>query len=140
MILLLIFALNITAQCSIGFIFRIIYIYNIYIYLSLYLSLSLPLSISPSLFLPLVFILDLYKRWASPRKDLKQLAYETLYLDYSIPSFKVPGVFGALAPWEVCFWHQNYQKEFFAGSETLLKCFLVIVKSKVIISFLTVVR
>jgi hypothetical protein len=65
-----------------------------------------------------VFILDLYKRWASPRKKLTRLGHETSYLDYSIPSFKVPGVFGALAPWEVCFWHQNYQKELFAGAET----------------------
>ena len=71
-----------------------------------------------------VFIWDLYKRWASPRKKLTKLAYETSYLDYSIPSFKVPGVSGALIPLEVCFWHQNYQKEFFAGAETLLKCFL----------------
>eukprot|EP00116_Pleurobrachia_bachei_P018759 sb/3479021/ len=39
--------------------------------------------------------------------------YETSYLDYSIHSFKDPGIFGALAPWEVCFWHQNYQKDFF---------------------------
>eukprot|EP00116_Pleurobrachia_bachei_P018700 sb/3478962/ len=62
-----------------------------------------------------VFILDLYKRWALPRKKLTRLGHETSYLDYSIPSFKVPGVFGALAPREVCFWHQNYQKEFFAG-------------------------
>eukprot|EP00116_Pleurobrachia_bachei_P007897 sb/3468159/ len=44
-----------------------------------------------------VFILDLYKRWASPRKKLTKLAYETSYSDYSIHSFKVPGVFGALA-------------------------------------------
>eukprot|EP00116_Pleurobrachia_bachei_P005687 sb/3465949/ len=47
-----------------------------------------------------VFILDLYKRWASPRKKLARLDHETSYLEYSIPSFKVPGVFGALAPWE----------------------------------------
>ncbi len=81
-----------------------------------------------------VFIWDLYKRWASPRKKLIKLAYETSYLDYSIPSFKVPGVSGALIPLEVCFWHQNYQKEFFAGAETLLKCFLGIfyVKPKVL--------
>ena len=71
-----------------------------------------------------MFILDLYKRWASPRKKLTRSGHETSYLDYSIPSFKVPGGFGALAPREVCFWHQNYQKEFFAGAETLLKCFL----------------
>ena len=80
-----------------------------------------------------VFIWDLYKRWASPRKKLTKLAYETSYLDYSIPSFKVPGVSGALIPLEVCFWHQNHQKEFFAGAETLLECFLGIfyVNSKV---------
>eukprot|EP00116_Pleurobrachia_bachei_P013824 sb/3474086/ len=46
-------------------------------------------------------------------KKLTKLAHETSYLDYSIPSFKVPGVFGPLARREVCFWHRNYQKEFF---------------------------
>eukprot|EP00116_Pleurobrachia_bachei_P011626 sb/3471888/ len=40
-------------------------------------------------------------RWASPRKNLTKLGHETSYLDYSIPSFKVPWVFGALAPWEL---------------------------------------
>eukprot|EP00116_Pleurobrachia_bachei_P014170 sb/3474432/ len=45
-----------------------------------------------------VFILDLYKRWASPRKKLTKLGHETSYLDYFIPSFKVPGVFGVLVP------------------------------------------
>eukprot|EP00116_Pleurobrachia_bachei_P018585 sb/3478847/ len=48
-----------------------------------------------------VFMWDLYKRWASPRKKLTKIAHETSYLDYSIPSFKVPGVFGALIPLEV---------------------------------------
>eukprot|EP00116_Pleurobrachia_bachei_P011878 sb/3472140/ len=43
---------------------------------------------------------DLYKRWASPRKKLTKLAYETSLLDYSIPLFKVPGVSGALIPLE----------------------------------------
>eukprot|EP00116_Pleurobrachia_bachei_P001886 sb/3462148/ len=70
------------------------------------LSLSISLSLSPSLFvgaascnklIPLqmltVFILDLYKCWASPRKKSTKLGHETSYLDYSIPSFKVPGVF-----------------------------------------------
>eukprot|EP00116_Pleurobrachia_bachei_P017174 sb/3477436/ len=60
-----------------------------------------------------VFILDLYKRWALFRKKLSRLGHEISYLDYSEPSFKVPGVFGPLAPRKVCFWHQNYQKEFF---------------------------
>ena len=69
-----------------------------------------------------VFRCDLYKRWASPRKKLTRLAHETSYLDYSIPSFKVPGVFGALVTREVCFWHQNYQKEFLL--KLRLKCFL----------------
>ena len=67
---------------------------------------------------------NLYKRWASSWKKLTRLAHETSYLDYSIPSFKVPGGFGALVPREICFFHQNYQKEFFAGAETLIKCFL----------------
>eukprot|EP00116_Pleurobrachia_bachei_P007054 sb/3467316/ len=53
-----------------------------------------------------------------PEKKLTKLAHETSYLDYSIPSFKVPGVSEALLPLEVCFWHQKYQKEFFAVAET----------------------
>eukprot|EP00116_Pleurobrachia_bachei_P017011 sb/3477273/ len=52
-------------------------------------------------FLIRVFIWDLYKRWASPRKKLTKLVHETSYLDYSIPSFKVPEGFKALAPPEV---------------------------------------
>eukprot|EP00116_Pleurobrachia_bachei_P011481 sb/3471743/ len=38
---------------------------------------------------------------ATPRKKLARLGHETSYLDYFIPSFKVPGGFGALAPREV---------------------------------------
>eukprot|EP00116_Pleurobrachia_bachei_P016265 sb/3476527/ len=34
------------------------------------------------------------------QKKLTKLAHKTSYLDYSIPSFKVPGVSGALIPWE----------------------------------------
>eukprot|EP00116_Pleurobrachia_bachei_P016799 sb/3477061/ len=42
----------------------------------------------------------------------KKLAHEISYLDYSIPSFKVPGVSGALLPLEVCLWHENHHNEF----------------------------
>ena len=67
---------------------------------------------------------DLYKRRSLTRKKDTRLAHETSYLDYSDHSFKVPGGFGPLEPREVCFWPLNYQKEFFAGAETLPEHFL----------------
>ena len=54
------------------------------------------------------------------KKDTR-LAHETSYLDYSDHSFKVPGGFGPLEARKVCFWPIIYQKEFYAGAETLPK-------------------
>eukprot|EP00116_Pleurobrachia_bachei_P014978 sb/3475240/ len=62
----------------------------------------------------LVFMWDLYKRWASPRKKLTKIAHETSSLDYSIPSFKVPGVSGALIPLE-------FHDDWMCGSVTKLQ-------------------
>eukprot|EP00116_Pleurobrachia_bachei_P019431 sb/3479693/ len=70
-----------------------------------------------------ILLLCIFLTTKLPIKVLKY-AHETSYLDYSIPSTKVPGVSGTLIPLEMCFWHQNYQKKFFAGAETLLECFL----------------